>query len=468
VASGAAASAVSTAVYTIKPPAATPTFSPAAGTYTTAQTVTISDATSGATIYYTTDGSTPIPGLHGTALSSGASFKLTSSATVRAIASASGFSNSSVATAAYTITPGVPPANDINFAAGFAGETKLTLNGGATINGTRLRLTDGGAAEARTAFNTAPVNVTQFATEFSFQLTNPNADGITFTIQGLGATSVGFTGGALGYGPGQSEEAFGIAKSVAIKFDLYNNDGEGSNSTGWYMDGASPTMPASDMTSSGVDLHSGHVFQVSVSYNGTTLAWTITDASTQKSFSSSASVNIPGTVGGNSAFVGFTGGTGGSTATQEILTWTYTAGSPAAVQYETESSSVFSASVSSGPTYRIIDWSGFTNGSGTTLDGTASGQSVTITLDVPQAGVYDVRFATKKHSTRGMVQLSINGTKVGATENEYSAGDVWEEFDLGNVALAGGRQPFKFTTIGKDASSSGFTQAFDYIKLIPQ
>lgn len=67
-----------------------------------------------------------------------------------------------------------------------------------------------------------------------------------------------------------------------------------------------------------------------------------------------------------------------------------------------------------------------------------------------------------------MVQLSINGTKVGATENEYSAGDVWEEFDLGNVALAGGRQPFKFTTIGKDASSSGFTQAFDYIKLIPQ
>jgi MYXO-CTERM domain-containing protein len=45
--------------YTPDPPAATPTFSPVAGTYTSGQSVTISTTTPGASIAYTTDGSTP-------------------------------------------------------------------------------------------------------------------------------------------------------------------------------------------------------------------------------------------------------------------------------------------------------------------------------------------------------------------------------------------------------------------------
>ena len=170
--------------------------------------------------------------------------------------------------------------------------------------------------------------------------------------------------------------------------------------------------------------------------------------------------------------MGFTGGTGGSTATQDIITWTFTSGSGTgpgpAIQYETESTTVFDASKSSGPTYRIFTWSGFTNGSGTTLDGTAAGQYVTITLNVPQAGTYDVKYATKAHNTRGIVQLTVNGAKVGPTEDQYSAADVWKEFDLGNVTLAAGNQSFVFTTTGENPASSGFTQAYDYIKLTPQ
>ena len=45
--------------YTVLSKTATPVFKPAAGTYSSAQTVTISDASVGSTIYYTTDGTTP-------------------------------------------------------------------------------------------------------------------------------------------------------------------------------------------------------------------------------------------------------------------------------------------------------------------------------------------------------------------------------------------------------------------------
>jgi len=58
-ASGGSDSPVATAAYTIELPAAKPTFQPAGGKYTSVQTVTISDSTTGADIYYTTDGTTP-------------------------------------------------------------------------------------------------------------------------------------------------------------------------------------------------------------------------------------------------------------------------------------------------------------------------------------------------------------------------------------------------------------------------
>ena len=108
---------------------------------------------------------------------------------------------------------------------------------------------------------------------------------------------------------------------MAIKFDIWDNQGEGIDSTGLYINGAVPTVPAVDMTGSGVDLHSGDVFNVHMTYDGTTLAMTITDASTKQSFATSWAIDIPGTVGGTTAYLGFTGGTG--SAIQEVLNWTF-------------------------------------------------------------------------------------------------------------------------------------------------
>ena len=81
------------------PTCATPTFSPDAGSYTSAQNVTISTATSGATIYYTTDGTTP------TTSSSvySSAIPVSTTTTIKAIATATGYDNSSVASATYTI-----------------------------------------------------------------------------------------------------------------------------------------------------------------------------------------------------------------------------------------------------------------------------------------------------------------------------------------------------------------------------
>ena len=56
---GHANSSVAAVTYTISAALAEPSFSKAAGTYTTAQTVTLTDLTAGVTIYYTVNGTTP-------------------------------------------------------------------------------------------------------------------------------------------------------------------------------------------------------------------------------------------------------------------------------------------------------------------------------------------------------------------------------------------------------------------------
>jgi hypothetical protein len=85
-----------------------PSTSPGAGTYQDVVAVTLSDATVGATICYTTDGSTPAastPGTCSTGTAYSSPVSLTTTTTLKALGTLSGYTNSGVVSATYTIVP---------------------------------------------------------------------------------------------------------------------------------------------------------------------------------------------------------------------------------------------------------------------------------------------------------------------------------------------------------------------------
>jgi hypothetical protein len=79
------------------------------------------------------------------------------------------------------------------------------------------------------------------------------------------------------------------------------------------------------LTNTAINLIAGMFFNVHMTYDGSNLVMTITDATTNGTFTWSWPINIPATVGGNTAYLGFTAADGGFTAAQQILNWTYDA-----------------------------------------------------------------------------------------------------------------------------------------------
>jgi len=215
----------------------------------------------------------------------------------------------------------------LSYPEGFSSDSSISRNGSASLSGTALQLTDHSESSAAgSAFYTTPVNVASFTTHFNFQLTDANADGFTFTIQNDNPTELGAVGGSVGY--------VGIGNSVAVKFDLYQNKGDPSNnSIGLLVNGVPPLYaPQSiDLTGTGIDLHSGHKMGATITYSLSADVFTsyilrvkITDLVTSASWSHSfKGLPIPDSIGGNTAYVGFTGATGGETSTQQILNWTF-------------------------------------------------------------------------------------------------------------------------------------------------
>jgi hypothetical protein len=326
-AAGYVQSAVSSASFTFEDQVPPLTFKPAAGTYNGTQHVTISDTNTKAKIYYTTNGATPTAS---STLYSGPITVLIPE-TIKAVAIASNLKNSNIGAADYVIQEG---GASINFGNGFSNAAGLTLNGSALAdNDSRLQLTHGGLWEGGSVWWNTPINIQAFTTDFEFQLSNAQGNGFTFTIQNTGRTALGGDSAGLGYQ--------NILKSVAVKFNFYNYNGEGDNSTGIYTDGEPPLLPTVDLTPSGIVLAGGDAIEAHVTYDGTALALTLHDPVTNDTFRMAKTINIPLIVGADTAYVGFTGGTGGLSSSQKLLSWTYATQSvppkltPAAGTYKT-------------------------------------------------------------------------------------------------------------------------------------
>jgi hypothetical protein len=161
-------------VGTPAPPAGSPTFSVAAGTYTTVQTVTISDATAGAAIYYTTDGSTPTTSstLYSGPITVGAS------ETITAIATATGYAPSPVASVVYTINLPAAATPTFSVAAGTYTTPQTVTISDATTGATIYYTTNGSAPTTSSTKYTGPITVG--VTETINAIATPSSVAINF------------------------------------------------------------------------------------------------------------------------------------------------------------------------------------------------------------------------------------------------------------------------------------------------
>jgi N-acetyl-beta-hexosaminidase len=156
-ASGYNDSAVATGVFTVTPPqtVSTPTISPAGGSFIGSVQVTLDCLTPGSVIHYTTDGNDPTAGSPTYLVP----LTLTTSATVKAKAFASGYNDSVVASASFTVSPPTAATPSFTPAGGsFNGSVQVTL-ACSTVNAVIRYTTDGNDPTVSSPIYSAPLTI---------------------------------------------------------------------------------------------------------------------------------------------------------------------------------------------------------------------------------------------------------------------------------------------------------------------
>jgi len=210
------------------------------------------------------------------------------------------------------------------------GATALINPGGTGVTGPNpgdgkvLRLTNdywqSGSAFLSNAISLQ--NQASFSAKFDFQFTNQGntgADGIVFTVQTVSNTAGG-VGGGIGY--------TGLGNSVGVEFDNWDNgpgygDPNANHAAIDYNGSFSPIGPlVADLSTLGIDLDLGNILTAWIDYNGLTdlLEVRVTNAGGARPTSAllSDTVDLAAILGSNSAYVGFTSGTGAAKADHDI------------------------------------------------------------------------------------------------------------------------------------------------------
>ncbi len=136
-----------------------------------------------------------------------------------------------------------------------------------------------------------------------------------------------------------------------------------------------------------------------------------------------------------------TGGGGGTTVSFEAENLSYTgSGATTSVQTDTNSS----------------------GGKWVELAGNSVGDSITFTTGDVSAGTYQLQMEYKGLTSRGILQLSVDGSNVGGTLDEYASGQTYPTTTFGTVTFGStGTHTIKLTVTGKNASSSGYILSAD-------
>ena len=192
-----------------------------------------------------------------------------------------------------------------------------TVNGGAAIDSSVLTLTDGQNFEARSGFYNAPLYIGAFVASFTYQESGSGAlaDGAAFILQNdpRGPAALGGTGGDLGVS--------GIEPSAEIDFNLYAGQVTPTSppqtvGTAFHVNGANNGRYT---TTSPVNLASGDPINVVVNYANGVAQLTLTDTTASTSFTTNINIgSLPSLLGSDTAYVGFSGGTGSYSSDQSV------------------------------------------------------------------------------------------------------------------------------------------------------